>query len=310
MVLTEPLYALAEAQLGLVSRAQLITEVGLPRARAAMESPGLQRVTRGVYRLRGTPVHRHTSALARGLRWGDRSVVTGAAALELGGPAGVHLGSRAPALVGLAPGLRIRSPGVATIVDHPPGRRATRLGAIRVALPVDALVDLLTLPGPASSRELRLAFDQLRWAGMLRPGELRRRSTELGVADAIDGHELLDHDGGASTGWGERRLEGLARRFDPEPHAQYWVTPTRRADLYFPGVRLAVEYQGSVDHEHAAGRARDRVRDAELAAAGIRVLYLSRLDLRDEVATMATIAAALTTRAHQLGTTAPHLTSR
>lgn len=310
MPLPTALYDLAEEQLGLVSRGQLIGAVGLPRARVAMESVALRRVTRGVYAFRGAPVHRHAVAVAAGLRWGRRGVVTGAAALELSGPPGLHLGGEVDPLLALAPGVRVQAPGVPVIVDRAPGRRVAMLGDVRVAVPLDALIDLIAQPGRVRPRALRLAFDQLRWAGLIRAGDVAERSQVLGVWSAISGHELARHDQTASTGWGERRLESLAARFEPAPEAQYWVTPHRRVDLYFPTVRLAIEYQGSVDHDSPTGRAADRSRDQELSAAGIRILYLAAADLREDTAAIAAIAAALTTRAHQLGLAAPRLTGR
>ena len=85
------------------------------------------------------------------------------------------------------------------------------------------------------------------------------------------------------------------------------MTPYRRVDWWFRSVRVAVEYQGRVDHDGAAGREADRVRDDELATAGIRLLYVTAGDLHDERVLLATVAGALAARAHELGVTAPQL---
>ncbi|MCC5950385.1 MAG: type IV toxin-antitoxin system AbiEi family antitoxin domain-containing protein [Nitriliruptoraceae bacterium] len=299
-------HALAEAQLGAISRRQLECSLGDGGARRMIASGALERLHRGVYRFRGSPPHRHQAAFAAALRVGDRASVTGAAAVELTGPPGIHLGV-APPLLLVAPPVRAANLPVTLVRDPRPDRPISTHGEVRVVGAADGMIDLLRRPQGVSPREVRLAFDQLRWSGQLRPGQLTTRATELGVLRAIADDELLEHDEVVSSGPGERRLERVLDRFRPGPVPQHWITPYRRVDFFFATVRLGIEYQGRVDHGSRSGRSRDRARDEELTQVGVRLVYVTADDLRDEQALIATIAAALSTRAAQLGLDAPRL---
>lgn len=98
---------------------------------------------------------------------------------------------------------------------------------------------------------------------------------------------------------------GFSRSSVRGPEPQVWVTPTRRVDGYFRALKLAFEYQGSVDHGTRRSRRADAGRARELARAGIRVESLSAADLVDEDALTARVAALLTLRAKELGLPAP-----
>jgi hypothetical protein len=137
------------------------------------------------------------------------------------------------------------------------------LGEVRIATPVDALIDSAAFVEQLGIRRLRLAHDVLRWRGQLQPGRLLERPQQLGGGrgDPASLVELLDLDRQAATGDGELRLGTLLARFEPAPEPQFWVTPRRRVDWWFPTVRCAIEYQGSVDHATPAGRAQDAARD-------------------------------------------------
>jgi hypothetical protein len=93
--------------------------------------------------------------------------------------------------------------------------------------------------------------------------------------------------------------------FDPPFIAQYWVTPRRRVDFYCPRCRYGYEYLGEVDHTCVAQRLADDERDAELRREGIRLGYVTKHDLCDPLALVATIAGSLTVRAHELGVEPP-----
>ena len=305
MELPERLAATAERQFGLLARWQCLAHLGAGRTDALLRSDRFTRVHRGVYAVRGGAVHRHRGALAAALRAGPGATLSGPAAVELGGPEGLVLGRGFVLL--LPSGARMTGTDLPTRPDRDPAREVNYLGTVRVALPADALLDSIAGSAPPSPRQLRLCHDQLRWAGQLAAGELGRRAAELRYGREVTGHELLDLDATAATGDGERRLGALLCQFDPPPQPQVWVTPHRRVDWWFETVRIGLEYQGRVDHDGAAGRRADQVRDEELAMAGVRLLYTSARDLRDERVLLATVAGALAARAHELGVAAPHL---
>jgi hypothetical protein len=294
---------LAEAQLGVFARRQFPPDLPSHRVDDLLRSPRVERLHRGVYTVVGGAVHRHRSAMAAALRVGPGAVLSGPAALELTGPEGLTLSSAHVVIV--PAGWRGRARGIPTASPGRSTRRVRRFGAVRVASPVDALLDSLRYVELPDARRLRLSHDQLRWAGILRTGQLAERAEQLGHLRALAGHELLGLDAAVACGDGERRLGALLACFRPAPEAQAWVTPDRCVDWYFRAVKLGVEYQGSVDHGYRSGRARDTARDRELRRVGIHLVYVTARDLGDERALIATIAGALASRAHQLGVAAP-----
>jgi hypothetical protein len=264
----------------------------------------------GVYRFVGGPRLPVQRALAATLRAGRGATLTGPAALALLDLDGFGaFNEDHPFEVLLPPGRRLSGVTFPHRMDPDPDRAVTRRGEIRIAGPVDALIDSAAFVEQVGARRIRLAHDVLRWRGLLRVGKLNDRVRELGRA-APGGAalaELLEFDGLQETGDGERRLGDLLQRFDPPPLAQYWVTPNRRLDWWFPTVRHGVEYLGAVDHDTAVGRTADRQRDAELRRANVRVTYVSERDLREEATVIATLSAALAARAYELGVVAPRL---
>ncbi|MFP4635946.1 MAG: type IV toxin-antitoxin system AbiEi family antitoxin domain-containing protein [Nitriliruptoraceae bacterium] len=293
---------LARQQLGVIARRQFPPHLGRQRIDDLLRSGAFERVERGVYAVRGGTVHRHRDALAAALRVGPVATVSGPAAVELTGPPDVVL-DRRYVILRPAP-VRALGIGFSLALDREPDRPVSYLGQVRVAGPVDALLDALVLGG-LPPRRLRLTHDQLRWAGQLRPGQLRRRAEQLGLSGALGDHELLRLDGTAATGDGERRLGRVLCGFAPAPEPQVWVTPHRCVDWYFRSLRLGVEYQGAADHATEAGRRADTVRDEELSRVGIRLVYVTARDLRDRRALRAAIDAALVARGEQLGLEPP-----
>lgn len=292
-------------QLGVIARRQLVAMVGRFDADHLLATARFERLMRGVYRVRGGAAHPHQLAVAATLRVGARATLTGPAALGLLGLEGVDLGRSFEVL---APtGRRIAEGSFAIRGDLDPDRSVWLLGEARIAHAADALLDAAAHAPDVPPRALRLAHDRLRWTGHVHAGQLTTRAERLKLRESRLLDELLAMDVTASTGDGERTLERILARFDPPAEPQAWVTPRHRLDFYFRGVRLAIEYQGRADHATEAGRRRDRVRDEELTMAGIRSLYVTAEDLRDERALLARIAGALTARADELGLPAPRL---
>lgn len=296
---------LASKQLGLLARRQAIAALGEVAADHFLRLAWFERVERGVVRIRGGATHPCQPAVAATLRCGLGAVLTGPAAVHLLGVDGARPGGAFEVL--LPPGRRVSGVEFPTRRDRDPARTTWALGGVRIAAPGDALLESCLQGSGLPSRQLRQLHDRLRWGGHLRPGSLTARAPALGSGRAEALRELLELDGQASTGDGERELGRLLRRFDPPPEPQVWVTPYRRVDWLFRPIQLALEYQGRVDHGTAAGRRADRVRDDELAQTGLRILYVTAEDLRDPQALLVRVGAAVTSRAYERGIRAPTL---
>ena len=300
-------FDLCAEQRGVIARWQLRDALGAHRADDLLRSGWFSRLLRGVYRLHGSPTDPLQPAIAAALRCGQGATLTGPAALSLLNLEGVALGPGYA--IALPPGRRLASLPFPTHRDPDPGSATTCLGAVRLAAPVDALLVTAArfdVPG----RQLRLTHDRLRWEGLLRPGDLRRRAAALRLSAELAGGELLAMDDDPSIGDQERGLGELLRRFEPAPRPQVWVTPHRRVDFLFDAALLAIEYQGRLDHDGPDARSRDRIRDDELRLAGIRCLYVSAVDLAEPRTLLSRIAAALTSRADELGVATPRLLPR
>jgi hypothetical protein len=301
----DEVYRRCVEQLGVIARRQLVAMVGRFDADHLLATSRFERLMRGVYRVRGGAAHPHQLAVAATLRVGAHATLTGPAALGLLGLEGVDLGKSFEVLS--PSGRRISNTAFPIRRDLDPGRPVWLLGEARIAHAVDALLDAAAHAKNVRPRALRLAHDRLRWTSHVHPGQLTTRAQRLKLRQSRLLDELLAMDVTAATGDGERTLERLLARFDPPAEPQAWLSPTRCLDFYFRSVRLAIEYQGRADHATEAGRRRDRIRDEELTMAGIRSLFVTAEDLRDERALLARIAAALTARADELGLPAPRL---
>ncbi len=298
-------YELSAAQLGVLARWQLTPLVGRDHADKLLLGSRFERLHRGVYALRGGARNRHRDAIAATLRVGPRATLTGPAALGLLELEGVDLGTRFTVL--RPPSHRVAGVGFPVRLDRDQDRPVTLRGQVRVAPVADALLDAVSSDPAPHPRALRLAHDRLRWEGRLRPGELTARATQLSISPTPPARELLALDATTATGDGEREVGRILGQFDPPPEPQVWVSPHRCVDWYFRSLLLGVEYQGAADHATEAGRHGDRVRDDELAMAGIELLYVTAGDLRSEGAVAARVATALTSRAYALGVPAPRL---
>lgn len=306
MPIPDHMLDLARQQLGLLARRQLVATIGRVAADHAVASRRFERIHHGVYLVRGSAPHPCQSAVAATLRAGGGAVLTGPAALRLLDLEGVNLGDGCG--IAVPAGRRLRDLGVPVLRNRDPERPTWTLGQIRVAAPMDALLESCLLEPPPAVRVLRLAHDRLRWSGRLRPGILHQRLAPLRVpADDPRVRELLQLDGQRATGDGERGLGRLLSRFDPPPEPQVWVTPHRCIDWYFRSLQVGLEYQGNVDHDSESGRRRDRVRDEELSMVGVRLLFVTAADLDDQRSLLARVSAALTVRADELGQAVPTL---
>src|SRR6056297_3282022 len=205
------LFRLASEQLGLLARRQVVAALGEVTADRMLRSPWLERVQLGVVRFRGGAPHPCQAAVAASLRAGPGATLTGPAALDLLAVDGVTPGGRFEVLV--PPGRRVGGVGFRTRRDPDPARGTWQLGLVRVAEPIDALIESCLLDPTPPARELRQIHDRLRWNGRLRQGSLQPRATQLARSGSAVLDDLLELDGQASTGDGERRLGRLLARF-------------------------------------------------------------------------------------------------
>ena len=240
------------------------------------------------------------------MRAGPGATLTGPLALALLRVPGFDLD--APFEVLLRPGRRLQNVAFVRRRDPDPDRPVACHGEVRVAGPVDALVDSAGFIDQVGERRLRVAWDHLRWNGLARPYRLAKRLDELdGVAPvaAVLRRVLQDTGGLEVESEGERALAPVLRCFDPTPEPQAWVTPRRRVDFLFRSLQLAYEYLGAVDHGTIEQRLTDDARDGELQRAGVQVQYVVARDLDDPVALRARVAGVLVVRAHHLGLAPP-----
>lgn len=298
-------YAISERQWGVIARYQLVAAVGKAAADDILDSDRFVRTFRGVYRVRGGALLPRQLAFAAALRARPKGVVTGPVALGVHGVPGYLESEEFEILV--APERRLTNVAFAHRPDPKRTRGTKRCGDVRIAGPVDALIASAALRGDRPERDLRVAWDHIRWNGKGTPRLLERRLAQLAHTEgATELTRILDTSGGTRVeSEGERRLAALLACFEPVFEAQVWVTPGRRVDFYSRRCRYGFEYLGNVDHAYVASRIADDGRDAELRRDGVRLFYVTARDLDDPVALLATIAGALTVRAHELGVEPP-----
>lgn len=301
--------ALADDQRGIVARYQLVRlssrQVADDLLRSGRFAP-VDPPVRGVHRVRGSGAGPEQLAFAAALRSRPKATISGPLVLGLLGVPGFTTADPFEVLV--QSGRRLSNVAFAHRVDPDPDRAVTPYGEVRVASPIDGLIDAAAFVEQLGERRLRVAWDHLRWEGIARTGRLHQRLDEL--RDVAPGAALLERiledTGGVQVeSEGERALAPVLRCFEPAPEPQVWVTRKRRVDFYFRPLRLAYEYLGGVDHTTVHQRLADDERDAELRQAGVRAQYVTARDLDDPVALQAQVAGALVVRAHELGVTPP-----
>ena len=298
-------FHLTEQQHGVVARFQLRRHLSEAAVDDVARNGWFERLERGVLRLRGSRVSGEQAAFAAALRARPDAVVTGPLVLGLLTVPGFDLTAGFEVLT--RPGRTLTGVDFAHRIDPRPGRPVMRFGDVRVASPVDGLIDSARM-SHVTARELRVAWDHLRFQLGVRTDRLERRLGELPVDDrgARVLEKVLTETGGiAVESEGERMLAPILACFQPGFEPQVWVTPRRRLDFFCSRVRYGYEYLGSVDHAHVAARIADDERDAELRREGVRLGYVTARDVSEPRTLLATIAGSLTARAHELGVDPP-----
>jgi very-short-patch-repair endonuclease len=286
--------ALAARQHGVVTRSQLVACGFTPDVVCwRLKTQRLREVHRGVYGVGPLALPREPE-MAAALACGPRAVAShehAAGLWELRAPpssgSAVHV--RVPEAV------RIRRRGIRV-------HRTRRLEADDVAvvdgIPVTSVpLTILDLAALLSGRDLERVVARAERARLVTTAELGvfvegRR----GLRGAATLARLLAQPGTCvfTRSEFEERFRDELRRFGLSiPRFNPWVRGYE-LDCYWPDAWLAVELDGAAYHAAWRNQERDRLRDADLAAAGITVIRVSWRQLTEETGrTMVRIAQAL-----------------
>ncbi|MGH2763972.1 MAG: DUF559 domain-containing protein [Thermoleophilaceae bacterium] len=269
--------ALATHQHGVVSRAQLI-DLGLTdyAIRRQVRSARLHRVHRGVYAVGHPRLTLHGRFLAAVLRYGDQAVLSHASAAVLWG----LLQDRGPRIDLTVPGGGGRARRNAIIVHRSPlpEHHVTVKDSIPVTTPARTVIDLADV---SPRRRVERVIDEAAYLGLeldgLRPIHGRRGA---GLLRRV----MVDHDVGSTRTQSdlEEVMLALCRRFGlAQPRFNTKVL-THLVDCVWDEARLVVETDGWQGHRSRGAFERDRRRDAELTAAGWRVVRITWRRLEQE----------------------------
>jgi very-short-patch-repair endonuclease len=272
---------LAAAQHGVVTRSQL-AGLGLGRGAIAhrVARGRLHRVHRGVY-LVGHPVLAPLAAeVAAVLACGPGAVLSHRSAAGLWG----LLASTGPVVDVTVPG---RNPGPRSgVLVHRVARLdrgdVTRRRGIAVTAPARTLLDLAEL---LPSRALERALEEAEIQGLARPRDVLallerspgRRGAALLRTLLRDGAERA-----VTRSEAEDRLLALLRAAGLSPTAVNVRVASHEVDAVWHPERLVVEVDGYAYHASRAAFERDRRRDADLQAAGYRVIRVTWRQLAEE----------------------------
>lgn len=280
LTLEEVVHRLAARQHGVVTRRQLRSE-GFDGAVVdqRVRTRRLRPIHRGVY-LVGPVAPPNAPEMAACLACGPRAVLSHRTA-------GVHwkiLKARTgPRSVEVTiPGGYRRRPGIRVyrIRTLQPGE-TTRLMGIPVTTPVRTLFDLA---GHLRRRPLERAVAEAIARRLTSPEEVlamsRRHARRRGAARLRATVEAGDPARTRSEA--EERFLTLVRRARLDPPEVNVTLGRYEVDFYWPRSRLAVEMDGMSFHTSRRAFERDRLRDGELAARGVRVVRVTWRQLSRE----------------------------
>ncbi|MGH2992528.1 MAG: DUF559 domain-containing protein [Solirubrobacterales bacterium] len=285
--------ALAARQRGVVTRPQLL-DIGLTRAAIdnRVKAARLHAVHRGVYLVGHAVPAEGARELAAVLACGPGSVISHRSAAALWRVLSVvreDLDVTVPGrFQGHRPGIRVHR---VAALDRGDVRRAR---GIPVTTPARTLLDLAAAVSP---RELERALAEVHARRLAQDKELvallarfprRRGVTALRALIEADKVPAL------TRSEAEERLLTLIRRAKlPSPELNVRLG-AHEVDLLWRDQRLVVEVDGFRYHSSRAAFERDRVRDAELGARGLRVIRVTwRQIVEGPEALVARIATAL-----------------
>lgn len=285
---------LAERQRGLVTRAQLL-DLGLTRAAIdhRMKSARLHALYRGVYTVgHGQPAE-GARELGAVLACGPRAAASHRSAAWLW-----RLQSRPPedaevSVVGRdcrsRPGLRVHT---LAALDR---RDLRRLGGIPITSPARTILDLAAV---VQGRKLEQAVAEAQARRLISRSEVLSLIARVGPRPGVKPlRSLLDAETSPvlTRSEAEERFLALLRSADlPAPEVNAQLLGRYEVDFVWRDRRLVVEIDGFAYHGSRAAFERDRVRDADLVAAGFRVIRITwRQLLAAPASVVARVAAAL-----------------
>lgn len=161
-------------------------------------------------------------------------------------------------------------------------------------VPVTTLArTLLDLAATGTAARLELALDEARARRLVAPHEIAALAASSRRGSAVL-RALLATGPGFTRSEAERRLRALVRRARLPPPRTNVRVHGHEVDAFWPEQRLVFEVDGYAAHATRTAFERDRRRDQELTASGIRVARVSWLQLtREPEAVVARLAAAL-----------------
>ncbi|MGH2951767.1 MAG: DUF559 domain-containing protein [Solirubrobacterales bacterium] len=271
-------WALAERQHGVVSRAQLLAVGFSPQAIThRIAKRRLHPVWRGVYAVGRPELTRDGRWMAAVLVCGAEAVLSHRSAAELWGVRGHREG---PIDVSVPEPSRRRRPG---IVVHRRSTLApadvTRRRGIPVTTAVRTLVDIAVGLRPD---RLEAAVNEADRLDLVDPEALRSALDDLaGQPGTRPLRTMLDRLTFTLTDSElERRFLPIARKVGlPAPRTQRWVNGFK-VDFHWPELGLVVETDGLRYHRNPAQQVRDHLRDQAHSAAGLVPLRFTHAQVR------------------------------
>jgi very-short-patch-repair endonuclease len=289
--------AIAARQRTLIRRSALL-ELGLsPRAIKYRIQTGLLRVVHpGVYALGPGPLPPLAAELAAIYACGEGSVLSHHTSaflwgLRPGRPSDVDV-TVVGRYVRSRPGIRVHR------VQRLDPRELRQHGDLPATSPARALFEIAP---DLSPRELERAFDEGVIRQVTTADELRRalaRNAGRPGSAALSAFVAADHKTALTDSAAAERFLTLVRRAQlPAPEVNVWLG-RHRVDFLWRTEKLVVEVDGYKFHSSRAKFERDRMKDAELLAAGFAVIRVTWLQLEQEPeAVLARVAMALARRA-------------
>jgi len=284
--------ALAKRQRGVVARAQL-RAIGLSRTAidTRLRAGRLHPLYRGAYLVGHAGVLQGAREFAAVLVCGPDTVVSHRSAASLWSLL-PHLPREVDITVAgrdcrRSDGIRVHRVGDLDVRD------VRKLGGIPITTPARTILDLATT---ASSRELEQALAEAHARRLVRRTDLVSLLARVGPRPGAPAlRALLDADAPALTrSQAEERFLALVRAPElPAPESNVRVG-RHEVDFLWRDHGLVVEIDGFAFHSSRPAFERDRVRDAELASLGFRVIRVTWRQIVDRPeAVIARVAAAL-----------------
>ncbi|HET9074799.1 MAG TPA: type IV toxin-antitoxin system AbiEi family antitoxin domain-containing protein [Solirubrobacteraceae bacterium] len=294
----ERVCAIAEAQSGRVSRAQLLA-AGLSGrgVKSRVDAGLLTPEHRGVYAVGHAEPTRHSAEVAALLTRGPGTLICGARAAGLYGfrplPEGVDILVPAGQGGGRRPGIRVhrsqdRARFAPSWVDEVP-----------VQAPAWVLLELAAL---LTCRALELALDEAFATGRVNRDEVcavvtaRPNAPGAGTLRALLRARGV---GNPSASVGQERLLAIVRAAGlPDPEMDAPIGGGFSADMLWPDAQVACEYDSFRWHATRSAWARDRRKDAHCRQVGVALVRVSDEDLEDGgLRVVATLARLIASRA-------------